>query len=140
MEVNLLNLITFHKECKNNNQVLSDMMKPKIYDLALVDLFYVLFKYVLFERDGTVKDDKDTKKKALAVALIFFSPQSFCGEYMTLGLRDRISAVFRCDASGISHNIKDVIFLYTTYKEFKAEVDYLYTAIYEKFKAKEIIE
>ena len=48
------------------------------------------------------------------------------------GVRDELAELFACDATHISHILKNVKDYLIIYKEFRYRVEYLYTEIFEK--------
>ena len=59
---------------------------------------------------------------------------------MLTGLRNKIAEAFDIrDVTFISHNIENIVFMYSNYKEFRSEVDHLFAGIMERLKREGIL-
>ena len=80
------------------------------------------------------------RKKFLFIVLFLFSPSVLAGGRMPNGVRKSLEEVFRnVKPCTISNNLADVVFLYQQYKDFRQDIEYIYTEIVSRLKFKGLI-
>lgn len=120
----------------------NELSSPILTDFELIPEVYSWFKEILSERSCPPNIESVTqRKKFLFIILFLFAPSVLAGGRLPNGIRAEISHVFP-DVSPcvISNNIADVAFIYQQYKDFRQEIEYLYSRIVEQLKIKELIK
>ena len=119
-----------------------ELSLPILTDLSLIPEIYGWFKEVLSKMDYPPNPESVTqRKKFLFIVLFLFAPSVLAGGRLPNGIRAEISGVFP-DVSPcvISNNIADVSFIYQQYKDFRQDIEYLYSQIIERLKVKGLIK
>lgn len=117
-----------------------ELAKPLLSDLALVPVIYEWFKEILANQDFCPRiDSPHQRKKFIFIILFLFSPSTLAGGRVPNKIREELSKVVCCYPSYISHNIENVLFMFQQYKDFRQEIDYLYTEIINRLKVKGLI-
>lgn len=120
----------------------NELSSPILTDFGLIPEVYSWFKEILSERSCPPDIESVTqRKKFLFIILFLFAPSVLAGGRLPNGIRAEIAHVFP-DVSPcvISNNIADVAFIYQQYKDFRQEIEYLYSRIVEQLKIKELIK
>lgn len=80
------------------------------------------------------------RKQFILIVIFLYSPATLAGGRMLTGLRNKIAEAFDIrDVTFISHNIENIVFMYSNYKEFRSEVDHLFAGIMERLKREGIL-
>lgn len=110
-------------------------------DSDLIPVVHEMFKDILSEIDPLPDVESITqRKKFLFIILFLFAPSVLAGGRMPNGVRKVLEEVFpNVRPCTISNNIADVSFLYQQYKNFREDIDYLYTEIINRLKFKGLI-
>lgn len=114
-----------------NDPVLSDLsLLPKLYEVYLD----------FFARIGNSNSTAQVynRQKFLFVILYLYSPKTLAGGKMKIGLRDKLSDLFKLNSrTSISDNCSDIVFMYYNYRDFRRDVELLFNemtnAIPEEF-------
>lgn len=120
----------------------NELSAPVLSDLELIPVIYEWFKEVLSEMAFPPQVESITqRKKFLFIVLFLFSPSVLAGGRMPNGVRKSLEEVFpNVKPCTISNNLADVVFLYQQYKDFRQDIDYLYTEIVNRLKVKGLIK
>jgi len=70
------------------------------------------------ERPGTWE-----RKKFIFVALSLMSPLTLAGARLRRGLRGKMARLMGCEPTSVSHDIRDLLFLYRNYPSFRRDVE-----------------
>ena len=119
-----------------------ELSVPMLTDFALIPEIYSWFKEILSQLDCSPNFESVTqRKKFLFIVLFLFAPSVLAGGRLPNGIRAEIAGVFP-DVSPcvISNNIADVSFIYQQYKDFRQDIEYLYSQIIERLKVKGLIK
>ena len=119
-----------------------ELSAPMLTDFALIPEIYSWFKEILSQLDCPPNFESVTqRKKFLFIVLFLFAPSVLAGGRLPNGIRAEIAGVFP-DVSPcvISNNIADVSFIYQQYKDFRQDIEYLYSQIIERLKVKGLIK
>ena len=118
-----------------------ELSAPILDDLELIPVIYKWFCEIHGERDCSGRNESvHLRKKFIFIILFLYSPSVLAGGRMPMGLRDAIAeAVKLSDITFISHNVETVVFMYQNYKEFRQNIEYLYTEIINRLKIKGLI-
>lgn len=119
-----------------------ELSAPMLTDFALIPEIYSWFKEILSQLDCPPNFESVTqRKKFLFIVLFLFAPSVLAGGRLPNGIRAEIAVVFP-DVSPcvISNNIADVSFIYQQYKDFRQDIEYLYSQIIERLKVKGLIK
>lgn len=119
----------------------NELSAPVLSDLELIPVIYEWFKEVLSEMDFPPQVESITqRKKFLFIVLFLFSPSVLAGGRMPNGVRKTLEEVFpNVKPCTISNNLADVVFLYQQYKDFRQDIEYIYTEIVSRLKCKGLI-
>lgn len=99
-----------------------ELSTPLLHDVCQVGNVYDLYTNIIGKRlkkRGTSSE----RKQFVFIILFLYSPSSLAGFKMRRGLREKIAEVLDCTCSNVSHDYKDIGFLYRTYKKFRNDVD-----------------
>lgn len=118
-----------------------ELSAPLLTDLSAVVEIYDWFCEIQGNRDCPGRNESaHLRKKFIFIILFLYAPSVLAGGRMPIGLRDAIAdAVKLSDITFISHNVETVVFMYQNYKEFRQDIDYLYTEILYRLKIKGLI-
>jgi hypothetical protein len=119
----------------------NELSAPVLSDLELIPVIYEWFKDVLSEMAFPPQAECITqRKKFLFIVLFLFSPSVLAGGRMPNGVRKNLEEVFpNVKPCTISNNLADVVFLYQQYKDFRQDIEYIYTEIVSRLKFKGLI-
>lgn len=119
----------------------NELSAPVLSDLELIPVIYEWFKEVLSEMAFPPQVECITqRKKFLFIVLFLFSPSVLAGGRMPNGVRKSLEEVFpNVKPCTISNNLADVVFLYQQYKDFRQDIEYIYTEIVSRLKFKGLI-
>ena len=114
----------------------NELSIPILDDLGLIPDLYKWFEDILTGMDFPPNLESVTqRKKFLFIILFLYCPSVLAGGRMPHGVRKSLEEVFsNISPSRISHNIEDVTFSYQIYKDFRKDVDYLYTEILNRLQ------
>ena len=119
-----------------------ELSSPVLTDFNLITEVYSWFKEILSDTGCSPNIESVTqRKKFLFIILFLFAPSVLAGGRLPNGIRAEIARVFP-DVSPcvISNNIADVSFIYQQYKDFRQDIEYLYSQIVERLKVKGLIK
>lgn len=119
-----------------------ELSLPILTDFSLIPEIYGWFRDILSGMDCPPNTESVTqRKKFLFIVLFLFAPSVLAGGRLPNGIHAEISGVFS-DVSPcvISNNIADVSFIYQQYKDFRQDIEYLYTEIVKRLRVKGLIE
>ena len=138
----IIELMAIREQKSRLSERESELVSPILSDTSMISDVYSMFCKVLSERDCPPRTDNVyQRKKFLFIALFLFAPSVLAGGRLPNGIRAEISSVFP-DVSPcvISNNIADVSFIYQNYKDFRQDIDYIYTEIVKRLRIKGLIE
>lgn len=118
-----------------------ELSSPILTDLSLIPDIYSWFKDIVADTDSPSNPDGVMqRKKFLFIVLFLYAPSSLAGGRLPNGIRAELANVFP-DVSPcvISNNIANVSFIYQQYKNFRQDIEYLYSQILEKLISKGLI-
>ena len=107
-------------------------LQPLLKDTGQIERMYRTFLNTMRGMHPKVRDFNNTvqRSKFIFLVLAFYSPQTlYYGKRMRRNVRDRVADVTGCAKTLISHNCRNVAFYYASYKEFREDVDLLYSSI-----------
>ncbi len=103
---------------------------PKLKDMSLIPKIYEIFEQV---KGNEIK--VNDRKEFIFVVIYLYSPNKFFGGKMPQGLRRAITRATKVTcASVISATCTELMVLYTTYSDFRQEVDHLMQVVMEKLE------
>lgn len=111
-----------------------ELSTPAMANIDLIPVIYQYFLDILAKRDCSPNPDSVlVRKKFLFIVLFLFAPSVLAGGRLPNGIRAKICKVFpKISPCCISNNIADITFIYQRYKEFRADIDSIYTQILER--------
>lgn len=98
--------------------------KPKLNDFSLIPRIYEIFSGIK-GKDITTND----RKEFIFAIIYLYAPCKFFGGKMPQGMRRAISTTIQADSTCISRTCTELMILYTTYKDFRDDVDNLLNAV-----------
>ena len=118
-----------------------ELSSPLLHDVSLIPEIHGWFKDILSSNCCTpCIDSVLQRKKFLFIVLFLFAPSVLAGGRLPKGIRHEVSRVFpKISPCVISNNIADVAFIYQNYKDFRQDIDYLYTVIVKRLQDKGLI-
>lgn len=119
----------------------AELSTPLLKDLSLITKVYEWFNEISENRDCSPrKESVAQRKKLIFIVLAIYSPSTLAGGKMNDGIRIKIAELFNgCSPSNISHNLSDVTFQYQNYKDFRRDIDYLYSEILSRLKVEGLL-
>ena len=117
----------------------NELSFPELKDLSLIPKIYGWFKEILAGRDCSPNPESVTqRKKFLFIVLFLFTPSTLAGGRLPNGVRSALAEVLpEVSPCVISNNIADILFIYQNYKDFRSDIEYIYTEIIKRIKQKE---
>lgn len=118
-----------------------ELSSALLQDTSLIPEIYSWFKDIISETDSPSNPDGVMqRKKFLFIVLFLYTPSSLAGGRLPNGIRAEIAKVFP-DVSPcvISNNIADVSFIYQQYKDFRKDIEYIFSNILAKLKVENVI-
>ena len=114
------------------------LSEPQIDDLGRVnDVFFLCVDAYQSIHPDSRNIKREAYKQILFVILFLFSPKTLSGSKMREGLRDKLSENMNMSPQSISHSISNLMFFYTVYKDFRYDVNYIFTYVFEKLREKQ---
>ena len=112
----------------------NELSTPALTDLSLIPKIYEWFCEIVAERDCPPNPRSVTQRKTfLFIILFLFAPSVLAGGRLPNGIRTELAKVFpHVSPSSISHNIDNVLFLYQNYKDFRHDIDRVYSIIMDR--------
>lgn len=111
-----------------------ELTKPVLTDLSMIPTLYKWFAEIISNRNCSGRREGVTqRKKFIFIVLALYSPSALAGGKMAFGLRECLARVLEVKAvSAISDNVANVEFIYQHYKDFRKDVDWIYTEMVER--------
>lgn len=134
----IIELMAIREQKSRLSERESELSSPILSNTSMISEVYSMFCKVLSERDCPPRADSVyQRKKFLFIALFLFAPSVLAGGRLPNGIRAELARIFP-DVSPcvISNNITDVLFIYQNYKDFRQDIEYLYSQILERLKVK----
>lgn len=119
----------------------SELSVPKLTDLELIPEIYKWFCELVgncgaSERRAGVR----FRKQFIYIIMFLYSPSTLAGGKITTGLRDILARLLGFKSpTGVSNLCADVTFYYNNYKDYRADIEYLYTEIVNRLRFKGLI-
>lgn len=108
----------------------SEIAKPVLTDLGMIDTLYEWFKEIALEGKELPKRNVSQRKKFIFIILYLYSPTTLAGGKMRAGLREKLAEVFPIkEKSVVSNNTNNLVFSYQLYKYFRQDVERIYKEI-----------
>lgn len=118
-----------------------ELSSALLQDTSLIPEIYSWFKDIVAETDcPSNPDGVMQRKKFLFIVLFLYAPSSLAGGRLPNGIRAELANVFP-DVSPcvISNNIADVSFIYQQYRNFRKNIEHIFSDILKKLKVKGVI-
>ena len=137
----IVELKTIRERKKELTERENELMSPELTDLSLIPKLYGWFKEILGNRTCPPNMDCVTqRKKFLFIVLFLYAPSVLAGGRLPNGIRTKLSEVFvEISPSLISQNIADLAFMFQRYKDFRKDIESLYSEILDRLE-KELIK
>ncbi|MDR2913683.1 MAG: hypothetical protein LBV74_02425 [Tannerella sp.] len=128
--------LELQKEKDKIEQEIKDLTMPLLTDRKMISVVYEWFKDILSERDCPPDPASPyQRRKFLFIILMLYNPVFFTGEKMLSGLRRDIARCLNIkEESVISANCSNVYFLYKHYKDFRGDIESIYSKILDRLK------
>ena len=137
----IIELMAIREQKSRLSERENELASPILSDASMISDVYSMFCKVLSERDCPPRTDNVyQRKKFLFIALFLFAPSVLAGGRLPNGIRAELARIFP-DVSScvISNNIADVSFIYQQYRDFRQDIEYLYTEIMNRLREKGLI-
>ena len=118
-----------------------ELSSALLQDASLIPEIYSWFKDIVAEADHSPNPDGVMqRKKFLFIVLFLYTPSSLAGGRLPNGIRAELAKLFP-DVSPcvISNNIADVSFIYQQYRNFRKNIEHIFSDILKKLKVKGVI-
>ena len=118
-----------------------ELTKPILKDL---DLISVIFGWYCELKGNCGLPERRAgasfRQEFIFIILFLYSPSTLVGGKIAKGVRNILAEILGFKSpTGISNLCVDVTFYYSNYKEYRADIDYLYTEILNRLKIKGLI-
>lgn len=118
-----------------------ELIKPILKDLSLIP---VIFGWYCELKGNCGLPERRAgaifRRKFIFIILFLYSPSTLAGGKIAKGIRDILADILEFNSpTGISNLCVDVTFYYNNYKEYRADIEYLYTEILNRLKIKGLI-
>lgn len=119
----------------------SELAQPILKDYSLISIIYKWFSEILQERDCAPRlNSVIQRKKFLFIVLFLFAPSTLAGGRLPNGIRAALAEAFpEVSPCVISNNISDVVFIYQQYRDFRQDIEYIYTEIVRRLREKGLV-
>lgn len=112
-----------------------ELTEPTLTDLDMIRTLYDWFKEIWADRECPGRlESVNQRKKFIFIVLFLYSPSTLAGGRISNKIREVLSEVMGCTPYYISHNVESVIFFYQQYKDFRQDVDWVFTEIMKRVK------
>ena len=108
------------------------LTKPIIEDYGRLGEIYNLFENELTRKTDVKPNSIEGRRIFIFIAIRLCYPAVFAKGNIRFGLRNKMANVLNCEASVISHDFKNLTFLYKKYKSFRNQVDKIYEGMLEQ--------
>lgn len=107
----------------------SELATPVLSEITLISDLYSLFKTLCTEKNKVLY-----RRKFLFIILRLFAPSSLVGTKLPNGLRAELAKLFsETTPYVLSNDIRNILFFYQHYEEFRNDVNKNYAKIKEMF-------
>lgn len=127
---NIFELKSIREQKYRLSECESEIAKPVLTDLGMIDTLYEWFKEIALEGKELPKGNVSQRKKFIFIILYLYSPTTLAGGKMRAGLREKLAEVFPIkEKSVVSNNTNNLVFSYQLYKYFRQDVERIYKEI-----------
>lgn len=114
-----------------------ELTEPMLTDLNMIGQLYEWFKEILVSRNCPGRVDSVTqRKKFIFIVLYLYSPSTLAGGKIAVGLRDYLAITLGLKApTGISNLCTNIMFLYDNYKNYRKDIEWIFTEITKRIKS-----
>ena len=120
----------FEEDIKQIERKVQEALEPSFKDVNLLGEVYS--RFLSFVEKGKRVMDTNNRKKFLFIAVYLFCPSVLIGHTMPRGFRDRIKELIGAkSASTVSNDVANLLFIYNHYKDFRDDVNLVYSHIVE---------
>jgi hypothetical protein len=132
----ILNLRKIHAEMAVLKSSEKELEKPMLDDFSFIPTLYGWFLEIL--EDMTCPPNPNStfqRKKFLFIAVMLYSPATFCGKSVKAGLCAELAKLFNFTPVSVSRNISGMIFYYENYRDYAGSVEEIYDEVVRRLKA-----
>ena len=106
------------------------LTEPIVKDTSRLEEIYHIYENELLTKTSIHPTSIDGRRIFIFIAVRLCCPASFAGGNIRYGFRNQLAQVLGCNqVSVISHDFKNLTFLYKKYKNFRDVVDIVYNAV-----------
>lgn len=136
----MIELVDVHNQICKLEKHEAKLSAPKLTKQELIPLIFEWF----CELSGCNKEKGkltiDEKMQFLIIVLSLYSPLSLSGGRVVTGIRDRVAELFGYNSpSGVSNNMRNMMYMYEHYKNFREAVNTYYSVIMKRLDEMELI-
>ena len=112
------------------------LTEPIIYDDSRLEEVYVIYENELSKYPTIKPNSIESRRIFTFIAVRLYCPAVFAKGNLKYGFRIQLAKVLNCENSLISHDFKDLTFIYKKYKAFRKQVDMIYDSVVEQITEK----
>lgn len=120
------------KECRDALKEREiELVEPTLGDTSLLQVIHTIIKQEYSKNKRLHRYDE--KEYFIAIIIFLYSPKSYMGDKIRVGIRDEIAKVLDTSPERISNIfriVRDWVIIYT---EFRRGVEYLYSKVVNEF-------
>lgn len=126
----LKELEEIRKRKKELETLEKETLNPVLTNFDNLLLIQEWFEYLASQKENFPKSSSiEYRQRYLFIVALLYSPGTLLGDSLIRGLRNRLAELFHISTYAVSHSLKSVWFYYCHYKDFKEDVDYIYSEI-----------
>lgn len=112
------------------------LTEPIVYDDSRLEEVYAIYENELTKHPNIKPNSIESRRIFTFIAVRLYCPAVFAKGNLKYGFRTRLANVLNCENSLISHDLKDLTFVYKKYKAFRKQVDLIYDSMVEQVTEK----
>ena len=120
------------KECRDALKEREiELVEPTLGDTSLLQVIHTIIKQEYSKNKRLHRYDE--KEYFIAIIIFLYSPKSYMGDKIRVGIRDEIAKVLDTSPERISNIFRIVRDWVIVYTEFRRGVEYLYSKVVNEF-------
>lgn len=118
-----------------------ELVKPILSDLNIIPIIFKWYCEIVGNCGLSQRRASSCfRQKFIFIILFLYSPSTLAGGKIVKGIRDILARILGFKSpTGISNLYVNVMFNYNNYKDYRTDINYLYTEIINRLKFKGLI-